>query len=100
MKTINNKISDIDGLQVNNPSTSIDFLRYGTIEFTLDGVQSEFLIPHGLGAIPSSANLTFSDGSNTDFIQGGRDWENDTNIIITCDTPPSGTIKIAWQVYR
>jgi hypothetical protein len=73
---------------------------YGAITFEFDGVQDVFEIPHGLGAIPSSISLTFSDGSNIDFIQSSRTIDA-TNITITCVNPPSGVdMTVYWQVYK
>lgn len=80
-------------------TANVDMKR-GSTTFTLDGTTKVFNIPHGLAIIPASMALTFSDGSNTQFIQSIRS-KDATNITITCNNAPTaGTITVDWQVYR
>lgn len=77
-----------------------DKIVYGQLDITFDGVQTVFNIPHGATGVTSSSsmNLTFSDGSNLDFIQSQRSLDG-TNITISCGSAPNGVMKLFWQVY-
>lgn len=65
---------------------------------TFDGIQNIFNIPHELGIVPKSFQLTFSDGSNTDFIESVRSIDS-TKITITCtNIPAAGSIIVYYSV--
>ena len=51
-----------------------------------------------MGVNPKCMHLTFSDGSNVDFIQGKR-WVDASKITIDCDnTPAAGSITVYYSV--
>lgn len=75
-------------------------ILYGSTVVPLNGTDTIFNIPHGMGSIPKSFGITFSDATNLNFVQSHRDIDN-TNIIITCnDAPAMGTQKVFWQVFK
>lgn len=75
-------------------------LLYGNKTFALDESENVFIITHSMGTIPSSINLTFSDGANLEFIQSDRSVDAN-NITITCTNPPAGTtMTVYWQAFK
>jgi len=75
-------------------------IKYGNSVVTMDGTQTVFNLPHGLGSIPSSISLTFGDASNENFVQSVRTVTT-TNIVITCaNAPTAGSQTVYWQVYK
>jgi len=98
--TENTYLYSSNQIEIDAPTIIMSNIKYGATTFTFDGVQSTFIIPHGLGSTPTSMALTFSDGGYVDFISGTRSF-NSTNITIDCDSTPSGgSIIVYWQVYK
>lgn len=104
LKTINNKL--IVNTAPTNPNDVVrlsdmnGLMKVGNTDIMMDGVETIFVIPHGLGSIPSSISITFEDASNLNLVQSIR-TRDATNITLTCSSPPvGGTTKIYWQVYK
>lgn len=75
-------------------------MKEGEMIFVLDGVQTVFDIPHGLGSAPNSFSVSFSDAGNLNFVQSLR-TKDATKIRFTCnDAPTAGTQIVYWQVYK
>lgn len=74
--------------------------KSGATVVTMDGSQTVFNIPHGLGSIPVSFSISFGDASNLNFVQSQRTLTS-TNITITCmDAPIAGSQTVYWQVFK
>lgn len=82
------------------PTPIEDILKYGAEEFIIDGIETIFLIPHGMDTVPTSFAVTFGDAANLNFVQSTRTIDA-TNITFTCNTPPLvGTQTVYWQVFK
>lgn len=97
-QTLSLNSTTISSLSKADTAFQQDNIKFGSTSFTLDGVETTFNIAHGMASMPTSFALTFSDGGNLDFIQSVRTIDN-TNIIITCQTPPNGQITVFWQAF-
>jgi len=72
----------------------------GSTNVVMNGSDTVFNIPHGLGSVPTSFGLTFGDASNENFVQSVRTLTS-TNIVITCaNAPTAGSQMVYWQVYK
>lgn len=75
-------------------------VKYGATTVIMNGTDTVFNIPHGMGSTPLSFSISFGDASNLNFVQSNRSLTS-TNIVITCDTPPLiGSQVVYWQVYK
>lgn len=104
LKTINNKL--IVNTAPTNPADVVRLsdldskMKYGVSEIVMDGSETVFNIPHGLGSNPTSISITFEDASNLNLVQSVR-TKDATNITLTCSSPPAiGTTNIYWQVFK
>lgn len=95
------EISDVTGLpgDLDDKSNKADEIK-SSITFTLDGVQTVFDIPHDLGVIPSSMQVTFEDAANLNFVQSIR-TRDATKVTFTCnDAPAPGSETVYYTISR
>lgn len=74
-------------------------MNWGSVLQAFEGTITSFDIPHGLGAVPSSISLTFSDV--TLYAASNYVISLDaTNITLTYNDPPEASdITVYWQAY-
>lgn len=90
-------IGDLDYIQKKYVD---DKTKYGAELITFDGIQTVFMIPHGMASTPTSFSISFGDASNLNFVQSLRTLTS-THIVITCyDAPTIGTQTVYWQAFK
>lgn len=94
---VQDPVEDLDAVNKRSLESIMDV---GETTFVLDGTTTIFDIPHGLGSIPKSISVTFSDATNLNFTQSIR-TRDITKIRFTCtDAPAIGSQTVYWQVYK